>query len=122
MNQRVHSGMSVLMVVLLTALATPPAAATIVLFENVRLPVAKELDGLQSVKGYGDHVNGLSAGGFKDSFAKGNGWTPNIALDFSAGNDRKTVNSWRHGWDGGDGANFLLDGDDGGPYCYSTIR
>ena len=48
MNQRVHSGMSVLMVVLLTALATPPAAATIVLFENVRLPVAKELDKLRT--------------------------------------------------------------------------
>jgi len=110
--------MSVFMVVSLVGLATPPAAATVVLFENVNLPVAKELDGLQSVTGYGDNVTGVSAGGFKDSFAKGNGWTPNIVLDFSGGNDLKTVSSWRDGWGGGDGANYLLDGDDGGPYYY----
>ena len=118
MNRQAVSGMSVFMVVLLVAMATPPAAATVVLFENVNMPISKELDGLQSVTGYGDNVTGVSAGGFKNSFAKGNGWTPNIVLDFSAGNDRKTVNSWRDGWDGGDGANYLLDGDDGGPYYY----
>jgi len=118
MNRHVFGGISVLMVVSLAALATPPAAATVLLFENVNLPIEKELDGLQSVTGYGDLVRGVSTGGFKDSFAKGNGWTPNIVLDYSAGNDRKTVSSWRDGWNGGDGANYLLDGDDGGPYYY----
>ena len=83
------------------------------------------MDGLQSVKDYGDHVSGVSSGGFANSFARGNGWTPNISLDFSAGKDRKTVSSWRAGWDGGDGANYLLDGDprprgSGPPWYYSV--
>ena len=95
-----------------------PSGATILLFENVGLPVERELQGLQSVEGYGDNVASESTGGFADSFAKGNGWTPNIKLDYSGGKDRKTVSSWRDGWDGGDGANYLLDGDDGGPYYY----
>jgi hypothetical protein len=94
------------------------SGATILKFDNVDLRVEEELQGLQSVKGYGDNVKSESTGGFKDSFAKGNGWTPDIKLGYSGGNDRKTVNSWRDGWDGGDGANYLLDGDDGGPYYY----
>lgn len=96
---------------LLASLLTSPLPATVVMFENVKLPAANEMDGLQAVKGYGDHVSGVSSGGFANSFARGNGWTPNISLDFSAGKDRKTVSSWRAGWDGGDGANYLLDGD-----------
>ena len=75
-------------------LATIPSTrlpATVLLFENVKLPQASEMDGLQSVKGYGDHVSEVSSGGFSNSFARGNGWTPNITLDFSAGKDRKTV-------------------------------
>jgi hypothetical protein len=95
-----------------------PAYATVLQFENVGLQMAKELSGLQSIKDYGDNVIGDSTGGFKDSFAKGNGWTPNVAVDFSAGPDIKTVSSWRDGWDSGDGANYLLDGDDGEPYYY----
>lgn len=109
--------------VIVTALAVVTLAlgssqATMILFENVNLPRDKELDGLQSVAGYGDHVTDVSAGGFRGSFSRGNGWTPNIVLDFSAGEDLKTVNSWRDNWHGADGANYLLDGDDGGPYYY----
>ncbi len=99
-------------------IAAFPAAGTIVRFENVNLPLARELEGLQAVPGYGDHVTDPGTGGFANSFAKGKGWTPKIALDFSAGNDIKTVNSWRDGWDGGSGANYLLDGDAGEPYYY----
>ena len=84
----------------------------------MKLPATKELDGLQSVKNYGDRVKGVSTGGFTNSFAKGNGWTPNVTVDFNAGNDLKTVSSWRAGWDGGDGANYLLDGDSREPYYY----
>ena len=102
---------NILLMVLLVTLPASRLTATVLLFENVRLPIDKEMAGLQSVPGYGDHVTGTGAGGFTDSFSMGNGWTPNIALDFSAGNDRKTVNTWRDGWDGGDGANYLLDGD-----------
>ncbi|MFP6612944.1 MAG: hypothetical protein VB835_11590 [Pirellulales bacterium] len=109
------TGLAAFIAGVLTAL---PSAATELRFENVKLPLARELDGLQSVAGYGDNVTGVSTGGFTNSYAKGNGWTPNIVLDFSAGNDRKTVSSWRDSWDGGDGANYLLDGDDGGPYYY----
>ena len=100
---------NILLMVLLVTIPASRLTATVLLFENVRLPIDKEMDGLQSVPGYGDHVTGTGAGGFTDSFSMGNGWTPNIALDFSAGNDRKTVNTWRDGWDGGDGANYLLD-------------
>jgi len=103
---------------LLLAIFPAPVQATVILFENVGLTQKTELQGLQSVKGYGDYVDSESAGGFASSFSRGNGWTPNIALDYAGGNDRKTVNSWRSGWDGGDGANYLLDGDDGGPYYY----
>lgn len=95
-----------------------PAEGTVIRFENVGLTPVTELRGLQSVKGYGDRVTGTSAGGFRDSFAEGNGWTPDVLLDFAGGHDVKTVNSWRNGWDGRDGANYLLDGDDGGPYYY----
>lgn len=108
----------VLRMVLLVALAARSASATILLFENVDLPSEKELDGIQSVKNYGDRVTGTGTGGFRNSFSKGNGWTPNIVLDFAAGNDLKTVSSWRGDWDGGDGANYLLDGDNAGPYYY----
>ncbi len=73
------------LLLLVLVLVTPPAGATVLLFEKVGLPMAKELQGLQSVKNYGDNVTGVSTGGFANSFAKGNGWTPNIALDFSAG-------------------------------------
>ena len=118
MNQRVSTSVSLLICGVLLSLAAAPATATILLFENIALPLARELDGLQSVQDYGDHVRNANTGGFKNSFAKGNGWTPNITLDYSAGNERKTVSSWRAGWDGGDGANYLLDGDDGGPYYY----
>ena len=118
MNQCLFSRMCLLVCGVLLALAQTPATATVLLFENLALPMARELDGLQSVQDYGDHVSSAHTGGFKNSFAKGNGWTPNITLDYSAGNDRKTVSSWRAGWDGGDGANYLLDGDDGGPYYY----
>ena len=118
MNQCLFSRMCLLVCGALLALAQAPAPATVLLFENLALPMARELDGLQSVQDYGDHVSSAHTGGFKNSFAKGNGWTPNITLDYSAGNDRKTVSSWRAGWDGGDGANYLLDGDDGGPYYY----
>ena len=95
-----------------------PVEATVLKFEKVGLTPATELRGLQSVKGYGDRVKGPSTGGFRDSFAEGNGWTPDVLLDFAGGHDVKTVNSWRERWDGGDGANYLLDGDDGGPYYY----
>jgi len=105
----------VLSLVLLTA---TPVSATVLLFENVGLPVARELEGLQSVTAYGDRVTGVSSGGFVDSFARGNGWTPNVELDFSAGNDLKTVSSWRDDWGGDDGANYLLDGDSPEPYYY----
>lgn len=88
-------------------------------FEHVGLTQASELRGLQSVKGYGDRVASARAGGFENSFAQGNGWTPDVLLDFAGGHDVKTVNSWRAGWEGEDGANYLLDGDDGGPYYYS---
>ena len=118
MNQPVSISRWTLICLMLLALAQTPATATVLLFENLALPMARELDGLQSVQDYGDHVSSAHTGGFKNSFAKGNGWTPNITLDYSAGNDRKTVSSWRAGWDGGDGANYLLDGDDGGPYYY----
>ena len=87
-------------VVLWAALSLPSARATILLFENVDLPRAKELNGLQSVSGYGDFVTSASTGGFKNSYSKGNGWTPNISLDYGGGNDRKTVSSWRDAWDG----------------------
>ncbi len=56
MKRQAFSGKSVFVVVLLVALAAPPASATVLLFENVKLPIAKELDGLQSVTGYGDLV------------------------------------------------------------------
>ena len=105
------NGKTFLALALLASLLTSPLPATVVMFENVKLPAASEMDGLQAVKDYGDHVSGVSSGGFANSFARGNGWTPNISLDFSAGKDRKTVSSWRAGWDGGDGANYLLDGD-----------
>ncbi len=88
MNLRIFRVMSVLIFVALAAPTAPPAAATIVLFENVKLSLSKELDGLQSVKDYGDYVDGVSTGGYQDSFAKGNGWTPNVALDYSGGKDR----------------------------------
>ena len=104
-------GIILLMLVLAAVFPSSRLTATVLLFENVKLPIAREMDGLQSVPGYGDHVSGVNSGGFTGSFARGNGWTPNIALGFSAGNDRKTVNSWRDGWDSGDGANYLLDGD-----------
>ena len=107
-----------LAILALLALVTSPASATVLLFENLGLPMAQELSGLQAVRGYGDHVTAVSTGGYANSFAKGNGWTPNITLDFSAGNDLKTVSSWRDGWDGGDGANYLLDGDSSQPYYY----
>jgi len=95
-----------------------PVEATVLKFEAVGLTPATELRGLQAVKGYGDRVKGPSTGGFRESFAEGNGWTPDVLLDFAGGHDVKTVNSWRERWDGGDGANYLLDGDDGGPYYY----
>ncbi len=95
-----------------------PVEATVLKFEAVGLTPATELRGLQTVKGYGDRVKGPSTGGFRDSFAEGNGWTPDVLIDFAGGHDVKTVNSWRERWDGGDGANYLLDGDDGGPYYY----
>jgi len=95
-----------------------PVQATVLKFEAVGLTPATELRGLQSVKGYGDRVEGTSTGGFRDSFAEGNGWTPDVLIDFAGGHDVKTVNSWRENWDGGGGANYLLDGDDGGPYFY----
>lgn len=95
-----------------------PCKATILLFENIGLPPDRELLGLQSVKDYGDSVTGPGTGGYAHSFARGNGWTPNILLDYAGGKDRKTVCSWRDEWDGKDGANYLLDGDDGGPFYY----
>ena len=110
----------ILIMALLIGGAPQSVLATIFLFENVNLPAAKELDGLQSVKNYGDHVKGVSTGGFKNSFARGNGWTPDIAVDFYAGPDLKTVSSWRRSWDGGDGANYLLDGDARQPNYYWT--
>ena len=107
-----------LVIIGVLVLTTSQASATVLLFENVNLHITKELDGLQSIRGYGDNVTGVSTGGYKRSFARGNGWTPNIALNFTAGNDLKTVSSWRDGWDSGDGANYLLDGDSPGPYFY----
>jgi len=109
---------NVLVIAVVMALAGAPAFATILLFENVGLPMSRELQGLQSVQGYGDRVTGASSGGFTGSFAKGNGWTPNVVVEFSAGNDLKTVSTWRDKWDGGDGANYLLDGDTAEPYFY----
>jgi len=73
---------------------------------------------LRVVPAYADYVDSSDSGGFEASFGKGNGWTPNIAVDFGSGSDIKTVNSWRDGWDGGDGANYLLDGDIAEPYIY----
>ena len=102
--------------VFLGALSQVPA--TVILFENVGLPAARELEGLQSVRDYADNVTGSGTGGFTGSFAMGKGWTPNITLEFSAGKDTKTASSWRAGWDGGDDANYLLDGDNGEPYYY----
>ena len=109
---------NVLVIAVVMALAGAPAFATLLLFENVGLPMSRELQGLQSVKGYGNRVTGASSGGFTGSFAKGNGWTPNVVVEFSAGNDLKTVSTWRDKWDGGDGANYLLDGDTAEPYFY----
>ena len=103
------------LVLFATSLQLP---ATVILFEKVGLPLARELDGLESVPGYADNVTGVSTGGFAGYFAMGNGWTPNVTLGFSAGNDIKTVSSWRADWDGGDDANYLLDGDSGEPYYY----
>ena len=99
-------------------LSASPSWATILKFENVKIPASKELHGLEFAKNYGDYVTSSSSGGFKDSFAKGNGWTPNIAIEFFAGPDLKTANTSRDSWDGRDGANYLLDGDLGGPYYY----
>lgn len=118
MDWKVTGGKNVAVMAVLLALAASPASATILLFENVGLPMSRELEGLPAVKNYGDRVTGVSTGGFTGSFARGNGWTPNIVLEFSAGNDLKTVSSWRDGWDGGDGANYLLDGDSREPYYY----
>ena len=91
MNQPVSISRWTLICLMLLALAQTPATATVLLFENLALPMARELDGLQSVQDYGDHVSSAHTGGFKNSFAKGNGCTPNITLDYSAGNARKTV-------------------------------
>ena len=79
------NGKTFLLLVLLVSLPAPRLPATVLLFENLELPPAREMDGLQSVKDYGDHVTGISSGGFTRSFARGNGRTPNISLDFSAG-------------------------------------
>ncbi|NIP92726.1 MAG: hypothetical protein GWO24_04375, partial [Akkermansiaceae bacterium] len=56
-----------LWIALLAALTSTPTTATILLFENVNLPQARELDGLQGVKGYGDHVSDAGTGGFENS-------------------------------------------------------
>ncbi|MFP6873455.1 MAG: hypothetical protein VCA55_08080 [Verrucomicrobiales bacterium] len=107
-----------LMTCLVLFAASLQLPATVILFEKVGLPLARELDGLESVPGYADNITGVSTGGFAGSFAMGNGWTPNVTLGFAAGNDIKTVSSWRADWDGGDDANYLLDGDSGEPYYY----
>ena len=118
MCSRESGGKHLSMMIALVALMATPAFSTILRFENLGLLMSRELAGLPSVKNYGNRVTDASTGGFTRSFARGNGWTPNISLEFSAGNDLKTVNSWRDGWDGGDGANYLLDGDSGEPYFY----
>jgi len=118
MKRITRTFLTIVWLLLVLASVTAPAGATVLLFENVGLPMAQELRGLQSVKNYGDNVTAVSTAGFANSFAQGNGWTPNIVLDFSAGPDLKTVSSWRDKWGGSDGANYLLDGDRGEPFYY----
>ena len=56
------NGKTFLALALLVSLLTSPLPATVVMFENVKLPAASEMDGLQAVKDYGDHVSSVSSG------------------------------------------------------------